>query len=258
MTADAGAVTFRRSGATARITFDRPAARNAMTWAMYEELGAAIDRLRPDDGIRVAVLRGAGGTFVSGTDIRQFAEFHTAEDGLRYERRLDEVVGRLAAAPVPTLAVVEGYAAGGGLALAAACDLRVATPDARFGVPIARTVGNALSMANCARLVAHLGPARTTALLFTGGFLSAEEAWAAGFVTEVVDAGALDVWVAELCALIAGHAPVTLQVTKEAIRRIVAAAPDGDDLLRRVYGSRDFREGVRAFLEKRAPRWEGR
>jgi enoyl-CoA hydratase/carnithine racemase len=252
-------VRFERRGAVALLTFDRPEARNAMTWAMYDQLAALLERLDPGDGVRVAVFRGAGGSFVAGTDIGQFREFGGEEDGVAYEKRLDAIIGALEAVPVPTLAVVEGYAVGGGLAIAAACDLRVCTPDARFGLPIARTVGNCLSIANHARLLAHLGPGRTKALLLLARYLAAEEARAAGFVLEVVEGERLDARVAELCERLAAHAPVTLQVTKEAIRRITRAlSADGEDLVRRAYGSRDFREGVSAFLEKREPRWEGR
>lgn len=254
-----GHVRWERDGPLVRVTFERPRARNAMTWAMYDELAGALERLEADREIRAAVLRGAGGSFVAGTDIGQFTDFESGDDGVAYEARIDEVVGRLEAVPVPTLAVVEGYAVGGGLALAAACDLRICTPDARFGMPIARTVGNCLSMANYTRMVAHLGPARTKALIFLADFLEAEEARELGFVLEVVEPGALDGRARELCARIAEHAPVTLRVTKEAVRRIVERMErEGDDLVRRAYGSRDFREGVRAFLEKETPEWEGR
>lgn len=259
MSGEAGRVRLRRDGPVAHLTFDRPDARNAMTRAMYQELDSALERLDPEDGVRAAVLRGAGGSFVAGTEISRFRDFTSGADGLAYEREIDGVVARLEAVPVPTLAVVEGWAVGGGLALAAACDLRICTPDARFGMPIARTVGNCLSMANYARLVAHLGPSRTKALVFLAEPLPAPEARAAGFVQEVVDAPRLHQRVEELLRRLLAHAPLTLRATKEAVRRIVATLEDeGEDLVRGVYGSRDFREGVAAFLEKREPEWEGR
>jgi len=255
---DEGRVRLERAGAVARIVFDRPRARNAMTPAMYAGLDGALAELEEDDDVRVVVLRGSGGSFVAGTDISGFADFEGPDDGVAYEERLESIVGRLERLPRPTLAVVEGYAVGGGLALAAACDLRVCTPDARFGMPIARTVGHCLSMANYARLVAHLGPGRTKRLLFLADYLEAREARDAGFVLEVVEAETLTRRVDALCRRIADHAPLTLRVTKEAVRRILnALEADGEDLLRRAYGSRDFREGVRAFLEKRDPEWEG-
>jgi enoyl-CoA hydratase len=226
---------------------------------MYEELDRALDVIASDADVRVTVLRGAGGHFVAGTDIAQFVAFSTGDDGVAYERRLDAVLAKLESLRAATVAVVEGYAVGGGMAIASACDLRLCTPDARFGVPIARTVGNCLSMSNYARLVASLGAARTTELIFTAGFLPADEARALGFVTAVVAPDDLEEEVRALCARLASHAPITLQVTKEAIRRLVGRpSADGDDLVRRAYGSRDFREGVAAFTGKRPPRWEGR
>jgi enoyl-CoA hydratase/carnithine racemase len=259
MSADPGEVRCEVRGITAHVTFARPRARNAMTWAMYEQLSAALERLDAEADVRVAVLRGAGGCFVAGTDITQFASFATGDDGLAYERRLDAVLARLESVRVPTIAVVEGTAAGGGLALAAACDLRLCTPDARFGVPIAKTVGNCLSMANLARLVMHLGTSRVKSLLWTADFMSADEARARDFVLEIVAPHLLESRIDALCAQLASHAPITLQVTREAIRRIVAAvAASGDDLVHRAYGSHDFHEGVAAFIAKRAPNWEDR
>jgi enoyl-CoA hydratase/carnithine racemase len=254
-----GAVRFERRGATAVITFDRPSARNAMTWSMYEQLEAILDRVHSEVALRVLVLRGAGGHFIAGTDIAQFIDFKSGDDGVAYEQRLEGVVSKLESVPVATVAAVEGYAVGGGMVLATACDLRVCTPDARFGVPIAKTVGNCLSMANYARLVASLGAARTSGMLFTAELMGADEARAIGFVTRVVAPGELDDTIDALSARVASHAPITLQVTREAIRRVVQrASADGDDLVRRAYESRDFHEGVAAFVEKRTPRWEGR
>jgi enoyl-CoA hydratase/carnithine racemase len=259
MTDAEGTVRFERRGAIAHITFDRPSARNAMTWAMYERLGDVLDDIDADHELRVAVLRGAGGRFVAGTDIGQFAVFTSGDDGVEYERRLDAVIARLERVRVPTLAVVERDAVGGGLAIATACDVRLCTPDARFGMPIARTVGNCLSMANYARLVMHLGPSRVKSLVFTAEAMTAEEALRRDFVLEVVPPDELESRLDARCEQLASHAPVTLMVTREAIRRIVASvAAEGDDLVRRAYGSHDFHEGVAAFVERRSPRWEGR
>jgi enoyl-CoA hydratase/carnithine racemase len=251
-----GVVRLEQQGAIATITFDRPAARNAMTWAMYEQLGEALERIDANRDVRVVVLRGAGAHFVAGTDIAQFTEFTSGDDGLAYERRLESIVAKLEQLRAATIAAVDGFVVGAGLVLAAACDLRIATPSARFGVPIARTVGNALSMINYARLVALLGASRTKAMLLTTDFIPAEEARAIGFVVSVVEASAFDAELEALCARICTYSPITIQCTKEAVRRIVSA-PDGDDLVLRAYGSDDFHEGVAAFVEKRAPKWEG-
>jgi enoyl-CoA hydratase len=256
---ESGDVRLEHRDATAVITFDRPSARNAMTWAMYEALDEALDRIAADTALRVVVLRGASGHFVAGTDIAQFAGFKSGDDGVEYERRLELVLTKLESLPVATIAAVDGFCVGGGLALATVCDVRVCTPDARFGVPIARTVGNCLSIANYARLVANLGASRTKALLFTADFMSGHDAHVAGFVADVIDPDRFDAEVDALAARMSAHAPITLQVTREAIRRIVTRSmADGDDLVRQAYGSSDFREGVAAFVEKRPPRWEGR
>ncbi|WP_216216620.1 enoyl-CoA hydratase/isomerase family protein [Amycolatopsis aidingensis] len=250
----------RIDGTVATAIFNRPAARNAMTWAMYDGLVEFCDRVEAEPGVRVAVLRGAGGkAFVAGTDIGQFQDFRDAEDGIEYERRIDSVLDRLERLDVPTIAAVDGHAIGGGLAIAAACDLRVCTRSATFGVPIARTIGNCLSMRNYARLVDLIGAARTLHLMYTAELLDAEQALAAGLVTELLDDGELDERLNALCARLAGHAPLTLRASKLAIRRLRAAAvPDGDDLVRMCYGSEDFHEGVAAFVRKRPPHWRGR
>jgi enoyl-CoA hydratase/carnithine racemase len=254
-----GRVHYKKSNGVATVLFDRPEARNAMTWAMYAELAAACDSIASDEEIRVGVFRGAGGAFVAGTDIQQFTSFSGAEDGIAYERRIDAAIGQIERLPKPVIAVIEGVCVGGGLAIAAACDFRIVTPSARFGVPIARTLGNCLSVGNVARLAAKLGVARTKRMLMLAELIPAEDALACGFADIVSPPGEIDGKVDQMCERLMGHAPLTMRAAKEAIRRItVDALPDGDDLIRLCYGSADFKEGVAAFLAKRAPEWQGR
>jgi enoyl-CoA hydratase/carnithine racemase len=243
----------------ASILIDRPEARNAMTWAMYQELGRICDDLTRRDDVRVTTFRGAGGeAFVAGTDIEQFKAFDGGADGIAYELAIDERIGQIERLPMPTVAIVDGWAIGGGLAISAACDFRVATPSASFGVPIARTLGNCLSMANTARVVAAFGVARAKRMLLLADLLSAQEALECGFVTEIAEADALDTAANQLCAKLERLAPVTQRVSKEAIRRVVAeTVPQGDDLVSTCYGSADFKIGVTAFLDKQRPVWTG-
>ncbi len=254
-----GKVHLTVSDGVAEILIDRPEARNAMTWSMYEALGAICEKICADDTIRVATIRGAGGeAFVAGTDIEQFAAFSGADDGVAYEKVIDERIGQIERLPMPTIAIVEGWAIGGGLAISAACDFRIATPGASFGVPIARTLGNCLSMKNTARVVAAFGVPRAKRMLLLAETIGASEAQSCGFVTDIAEAAELDAAAARMCKRLAGHAPITMRVSKEAIQRLTnEGLPPGEDLIRAAYGSTDFKIGVEAFLQKQRPAWTG-
>jgi enoyl-CoA hydratase/carnithine racemase len=243
----------------ATVTFDRPAARNAMTWAMYERLNQICQQLTSDSSVRVVSFRGAGGqAFVAGTDIEQFTTFSSGEDGVAYEKQIDQCIARLESLPMPTLAVIEGWTIGGGLAIATACDFRIATAGSRFGVPIAKTLGNCLSVANLARLCAVFGMPRVKRMLMLAELLTADEALACGFLLQLVEASEIDVSLDKLCERLAALAPLTQSVSKEGLRRLVSHdLPADEDLVRLCYGSDDFREGVEAFVLKKSPVWKG-
>jgi enoyl-CoA hydratase len=255
-------VVFAAEPPFAYLTFNRPDARNALTWTMYQGLLDACDTVDSQPDLRVLIVRGAGGkAFAAGTDISQFTSFRTADDGIEYERRLDAAIDRLERVTRPTIAQVQGVATGGGCAIALTCDLRVCTPDARFGVPIAKTLGNCLSIANSARLVDLLGPARFKDIMFTARLMNVDELTPLGLIARVAESDRIDDAVRELATTIAAHAPLTIAATKEMVRRIQEtrrpSADSAHDLIGRCYASADFKEGVAAFLAKRPPRWTG-
>ena len=241
------------------LTFTRPHARNALTWDMYDALDRACAAAGTGADLRALIIRGSGGSFAAGTDIAQFAGFTSGADGVAYEQRLDRMIDTLERVTVPTIAEVDGVAAGGGCLIALACDIRVCSPRAKFGIPVARTLGNCLSMANTVRLLDLVGPARLRDLMLTGRLVDANEALALGFATRVVDADALSSQVSALAAELASRAPSTVVATKAMLARLrefrTPPAGTADDIIAACYGSDDFREGVAAFNEGRPPKW---
>lgn len=248
---------YEAQGGVGRLTFNRPESRNALTFAMYDGLREICADMPSDGSVKALILKGAGGrAFAAGTDMTQFRTFSTPEDAWAYEERMDAVLTAVEGCPVPTIAAIAGACTGGGAGIAAACDIRVATPSLKFGFPIARTLGNCLSAANLARLSGLMGPGRVKAMILTARLVGAEEAQAIGLVAEVVDDA--EARAEELAALLVTHAPLTMRATKEAMRRLQAARIDDRDLIALCYTSEDFREGMEAFLAKRKPQWRGR
>jgi enoyl-CoA hydratase len=262
MTASAAAqnLLFDVEGGIAQITINRPEARNAFTFEMYEELARFCEAINSNDAVKVLVLTGAGEkAFSAGTDISLFRNFKEPDDALGYESFMDRVLGTLERCRVPVIAAIAGACTGGGGAIAACCDLRIGTEDTKFGFPIARTLGNCLSLNNLARLAALVGPARVKDMIFTARLIEAQEALQIGLLTEIAkDRAQLDARVASLANQIANYAPLTLRSTKEGMRRLQMREAEDQDLILMCYMSEDFREGMAAFLEKRNPVWKGR
>jgi enoyl-CoA hydratase len=242
-----------------RITFNRPQARNSLTFNMYERLAEICESAGNDRTLKVLILTGAGDkAFASGTDINQFRAFKNPQDAIDYEARIDRVLGTLEQCQVPTIAAINGVCAGGGAGIAACCDLRIGTRTARFGFPIARTLGNCLSASNLGRLSALIGATRLKEIIFTARLIEAEEGHSLGLLHEVVeDLPGLERRADELARLVASHAPLTLRATKQALHRMQPKPVEDEDLILMCYQSRDFREGMDAFLSKRQPQWTG-
>jgi enoyl-CoA hydratase/carnithine racemase len=239
------------------VTFNRPERRNAFTKGMYDELRQLWERTAEDRSVRVVVLRGAGGkAFAAGNEISDFVE----ADAVDYENWIREMFDRLWSLPQVTVAAVDGVCVGGGLAVATHCDLRVATASSRFGYPIARTLGNALSGTVLYRCQAMFGESLTREMLLASRLVSADRAHAVGALAAVVpDAEALDAEVASLVDGITQASRVTIETTKHQLlarSRPAEASIEGEEaLLRAVYTGPDFNEGVRAFLAKEKPRF---
>lgn len=256
-----GKVHYSAAGGIAIVVFDRPEARNAMTWAMYDALVRACETVDADPQVRVFILKGAGGkAFVSGTDISQFQSFREPKDAIDYEKKISVILGRLERVTKPTITQVEGFATGAGCGIVATCDLSVATTDSAIGIPIARTLGNVASSGTFARIVNLIGPARAKEMIFTGRLIPAPEAHAIGLISRIVARESIESEVMDMARQIAANAPLTIRAAKEMTRRLMDARNPEQadaDLIEMCYMSADFKEGVDAFLNKRKPQWTG-
>lgn len=254
-------VTLEVSRGIGLVKLSRPQARNAMTLPMYSQLKAITDGIVAGGEVKALVITGEGSkAFAAGTDISKFRDFTTPQHALDYERTMDAVLDSIERCPVPTIAAIAGACTGGGAAIAACCDLRIGMRGMRFGFPIARTLGNCLSVSNLARIADLIGPARTKEIIFTARLIEADEALAIGLISELLDDHEqLMARAVALAELVARHAPLTLRATKEGLRRLrTAVKTDGDDLILSCYMSEDFREGLEAFLAKRPAEFKGR
>ena len=235
----------------------RPDSRNSLTFDMYQ----AIQDLCEHPGEAGVIVLTAEGdkAFASGTDISNFKNFQSAQDAINYEAMIGCTIDAVQRSSVPVIASLHGIVAGGGAAIAAAADVRLATPDTRFGMPIARTLGNCLSLANLNRLVHLLGESRTRYLMLTAEFLEMKSLTTSGFVSEVLETAALcDQRARDLATQMTTLAPLTISATRDGLARLAKqSVPEDVDLIQRCYLSEDFSEGVDAFFAKRKANWSG-
>jgi enoyl-CoA hydratase len=258
-----GRVRTQREGAVGWLVFDHPERRNAISVEMWEAIPEAVARLDSDPEVRLLVLRGAGEeAFVSGADISEFESRRTGEAAREYDALNARAYAAIAGASRPVLAMIHGFCVGGGVGIALQADLRYAASEAIFAVPAAK-LGLGYSAAGVESLVRLVGPASAKEILFTARRFSAQEALRMGLVNAVLPARELEPAVRKSAERIAANAPLTLRSVKQICAEL--ARPPGERDVEGVragiaacFESQDFREGVRAFLEKRPPRFRGR
>jgi enoyl-CoA hydratase/carnithine racemase len=253
----------RKDGPAGHIIFNNPAKLNAVSLDMWERVNVLLADYAGDDEVRAVIISGAGGrAFVSGADI---SKFESERANMEAQKKYEAISGRsydlLYNFPKPTLAKIAGYCIGGGMNLAACCDLRFCSENARFAVPAAK-LGLGYGFERIRRLSESIGLPKTLEVIYTGRQFSAEEALAMGFVQRVVGSGELDAAVDAAVALIAQNAPLTIGLAKAAAREI--AKPDNmrdfqrlEAMVKACFDSQDYVEGRRAFLEKRKPNFRG-
>ena len=254
-------IIIERKEGIAQVKFNRPEVRNALTFEMYEVVYNLCVEANETEEIRAIVFAGVDSSaFASGTDIGLLQGIKDGKGGTEYEERIERVVGMVERCRVPTIAAIAGACTGGGAALATACDLRIGAKNMRFGYPMAKTLGNCLSLPNSARLILLIGPSRFKELLLTSRLMGAEEAYGTGLIIEVAEP--LDVLARahELALRIAQNAPLTIWAAKEAVRRLHEhlQSTDFNDVIEKSYQSDDFRLGVESFIKKQMPNWSGK
>ncbi|MBT6272813.1 MAG: enoyl-CoA hydratase [Chromatiales bacterium] len=246
------------------MTFNNPARRNATSLEMWQAIEIILEKFEADDSVHVVVMNGAGGkAFVSGADISEFAERrNNAEAAAQYTRISESARARLANFPKPLIAMIQGFCLGGGLAVALCADMRFATADSRFGIPAAR-LGIAYGFDGLRKLVALVGPAKASEIMFTAERLDAEEALRTGLVNRIVDATEIEEYVRRMAKNIGRNAPLSVNASKVTIKEILKDPADRDmarltEIARLCFDSADYKEGREAFMEKREPVFNGR
>ena len=249
-------------GGVVTVTIDRPQRKNAMTQAMWREMARLFRAFADDDAVRAVVLRGAGGDFCAGADIGEFETVRGSADSARlYESENSAAFAAVRDCPVPTIAAIGGICFGGGFGMAAACDIRIAAADAVFSVPAAK-LGLAYPVDAMADIVHAVGPQVARHMAYSAARLDAAGALSAGFLLEVVEKDGLEARAAELAAVIAANAPLSIRASKASIRAVLTGDPadaaHAGALGDATFESADYAEGRAAFREKRPARFSGR
>lgn len=257
-----GEVRIERHGAIAHLVFDHEKRRNAITVDMWEAIPPAVEALQRDTSVRVVMMRGAGReAFVSGADISEFERTRTGDAGPGYDAMTARAFDALRGLEKPLVASIRGFCIGGGTAIALTADLRYAADDARFALPPAR-LGLGYHTAGIRALIRAVGFPHAADLLFTGRRVRAPEALRIGLVNDVFEKDELEEKVGQIVQTIAGNAPLTIRSAKISLQELAKPEADLDTgriraSIEHCYQSEDFKEGVRAFLEKRKPSFRG-
>jgi enoyl-CoA hydratase len=259
-----GKILQRVANGVGVITFNNPEKRNAMSLDMWEGLGHALIELRDDADVRVVILTGAGDkAFVSGADISQFEKTrHNAEASEEYSRKSAAQRALLADYPKPIIACIRGFCLGGGMQVAMAADIRIAAEDSRFGIPAAK-LGIAYGYDGLRHLVSLVGPSWARLIMYTGMRIESAEALRIGLIDRVVPDAELWDATMEIARTISGNAPLAIQAAKITIAQVLKDPEKRDmDAIKAIgtacMDSEDFREGRRAFMDKRKPNFTGR
>jgi enoyl-CoA hydratase len=260
---DESPLLLQREPPVATVVFNRPEARNALNEAMQRALPPMLDRLRGDADVRVLIFKGAGGrAFAAGDDISQFVDWG-AQEALAHYQHLEAFIAAIEAFPKPTIALIQGFAVGAGLEVASACDLRYASVDSRFGIPIAR-LGHTVDLRNALRLIRLVGPSRVKEMLFTAELIGAEEALQIGLINRVLPSDDVVRYTYDMARKMATHAPLSLMQSKASVQLCLdnpelhgIAEPAA--MTAALYDTEDFHAGVEAFLGKQPlPPFRGR
>jgi enoyl-CoA hydratase/carnithine racemase len=243
------------------VTVNRPEVRNALSKAVGSRLAATFTGFAGDKSVRAIVLRGAGErAFISGADIREFGEsLASPEAALEYDAAAEQLQSAIKAAVQPVIAMIQGYAIGTGCIVATACDFRIASKAAKFGVPVAK-FGFVMPVPDVIRLVELVGPAQAKWILMSARLIDAQRAYEIGLVHQVTEPEALVQETEAFARTLAENAPLSLKSTKQIIESHSGISPDvrrGEGWYREIFSSRDFKEGLDAFHSKRKPDFHG-